>query len=81
LIEALLVLWLIVVTEPFWLIVAAPVVTVPPVGEAKLMVLPAINAETTREIFPPLRIRKRELKSGVYFIVFSLRIEIRQFKS
>jgi hypothetical protein len=58
---------LIVVTEPLWLIVAAPVVTAPPVGAAKLIVLPAISADTTKEILPPLSIRKRELEIGGIF--------------
>ena len=76
LMEALLVDWLMVVVVPLWLMFAEPVMTCPPVGEAKASVLPATSAETTREIFPPFRIRKRELKSELYFIVCPLYYKI-----
>jgi hypothetical protein len=52
---------------------ATPLVTTPPVGEAESIVILPIKAETTKLIFPPFRMRNRELKSGLYFILNSFK--------
>ena len=46
------------VTFPFCDIFALPLVTTPPLGAAKVRVVLARKDDTTRDIFPPFKIRK-----------------------